>query len=406
METAGRTELTVLVLSWLIADGAMAILIHLSRRFGWFDRPGGHKTHRDPTPVLGGVGIFIALVISLPLAGRPANPELSQPILGMLIGSTILLGMGIIDDFRPINAVVKLCVLTTVTVVISRMGICVSIFPGGSDNPLNLLITLIWIVGVTSATNSLDHANGTAAGSVAIACGAVFIMALGRGAEPAQFWLASIAVALAGSCAGFLRHNLSGGKIFLGDNGSLLLGFLAATNLVFARWSEDPLKSMILPGVILTVPLYDITLSTILRVKNGVVGSIREAIVYCGKDHLAHRLAALGFGKRLTLVAIYSLGLVSGAFALAIQGLESRLAYLSVFAVFLGLLVVLGMVLDRAPVHPRRPAAPTPRGCGDDAFAPGDLQATGERREPREWVDPSPRRRSRTGAPPPAVPMA
>src|SRR5262249_29704337 len=134
-------------------------------------------------------------------------------------------------------------------------------------------------------------------------------------------------------------------------------GFLTASTLVFARWSEDPLKSVILPCIVLTVPLFDITLTTVLRIKDGVVGSVREAIVYCGKDHLAHRLAALGFGRRLTLVAIYALGLVSGTFAIAIQGLESRLAYFSIFAVYLGLLSVLAMVLDRARVYPE-PAVP------------------------------------------------
>src|SRR5262249_6389175 len=161
----------------------------------------------------------------------------------------------------------------------------------------------------------------TTAGSVAIACGTVFIMAWGHWSDPTQAWIAALALALGGSCTGVLPDNPSGGEIFLGDNGSPLPGCLTASMPVFGPLCEDPLKSIILPCIVLTAPLFDITLTTVLRIKNGVVGSVREAIVYCGKDHLAHRLAALGFGKRLTLVAVYALGLVSGTFAIAIQGL-------------------------------------------------------------------------------------
>ena len=352
MLSLSHPHIGILVISWLIADVSMPVLIHLSRKLKWLDRPHGHKTHREPTPVLGGLGIFLAMLAGLVPVLRLQDPEVLRPVLGLFLGGALVMLLGLIDDLHPINAVIKLAVLAGATLVISRFGVCVSIFPDGGVNPLNLLITLIWIVGLISASNSLDHTNGATAGSVAIACGTTFIIAWGNSAGNSQAWLSYLAVAMAGSCAGFLRHNLSGGRIFLGDNGSFLLGFLSASSLVFAKWSEDPLKAIILPCVILTVPLYDITLSTVLRIKNGVVGSVREAIVYCGKDHLGHRLAALGLSPRATIVAIWSLGVVSGAFAIAIKGLESRVTYLAVFTAYLALLLVLGMVLDRAKVHP------------------------------------------------------
>ncbi len=351
MASSGYPHLSILVIAWLTADILMPILIRLSRRFRLLDKPFGHKTHQDPTPAVGGVGIYVAVVAGLALNLYFDSIEIIGPVLGIFIGGTLVMLLGLIDDLRPINAVMKLFVLATATLVISRFGVCVSIFPGAHNNILNLGVTLIWIVGVTSATNSLDHANGATAGSVAIACGTIFIIAWGDSAETSQAWLSYLSIAIAGGCAGFLRHNLRGGRIFLGDNGSFLLGFMMASSLVFAQWSEDPLKALILPCVVLTVPLFDITLSTILRIKNGEVGSVRHAITYCGKDHLVHRIMALGLNQRGAILAIYSLGVISGAYAIAIKGLENRISYLTVTASYLTLLVILGAFLDRAKVH-------------------------------------------------------
>lgn len=353
MFSASHNHLTILFIAWIMADLGVLGLIHLSRRFSWMDHPWGHKTHREPTPILGGLGIYAAVVTSILCTMQFTDAELYRPLVGTFIGSTMVLVLGLIDDFRPINAIVKLGVLTLATLIITKFGVCVTIFPGGSGNILNILVTLLWIVGVTSSFNSLDHYNGTTAGSAAIACAMVFIMFLSSPGLHPSSWLSYVALAIVGGCAGFLRHNLNGGKIFLGDNGSFFLGFLIASMLVFTRWSEDALKSIILPCMVLTVPLFDITLSTALRIKNGIVGSIREAIVYCGKDHIAHRLAALGFGQRLTVLAVYSLGIISGISAIAIRGIDSPMAYLAIFSAYLVLLLGLGVFLDRSPVHSR-----------------------------------------------------
>jgi len=350
----GYPHISILATAWLTADILMPLLIRASRRLRCLDHPYGHKTHQDPTPVLGGLGIYVAVVSVLSFTYYFGGTELIRPVLGIIIGGTMVMLLGIIDDIRPINAVIKLAALTAATLLISRFGVCISIFPGREENLLNLLITLLWIVGVTSATNSLDHANGATAGSVAIACGTIFIIAWGHSAATSQAWLSYLSVAIAGGCAGFLRHNLRGGRIFLGDNGSFLLGFLMASSLVFANWSQDLLKALILPCVVLTVPLFDITLSTVLRIKNRQVRSIQEAITFCGKDHIVHRLTALGLSPRAAILAIYSIGVVSGAFAIAIKGLDSRASYLAVTAAYLTLLVILGAVLDRARVHPTR----------------------------------------------------
>jgi len=406
MPVSALTHLAVLLLAWTVADLATAVLIRLSRRLRWLDHPHGHKTHREPTPLLGGVGIYLAVGVSLAVVLVPVEGGPLLPILGIFLGGTLVMALGALDDFRPINAVVKLGVLAVATLVISSFGVYVSIFPGGAANPLNLLVTLFWIVGVTSATNSLDHSNGAAAGSLALACGTIALIAWGNSVETSQAWLGYLSLAIAGGCLGFLRHNLAGGRVFLGNNGSFLLGFLTASTLVFARWSEDPFKALFLPVVVLTVPLYDLTLTTALRIKNGVVRSVREAIVYCGKDHLAHRLWSLGLGPRVTLLLIYALGVVSGAIAIVIQRWGSRSACLTALGAYLIFLGLLGVVLDRAPVRSRRgwPAPPRLPGTRSLKRSKGRPAATSipvpcERGPDPKGLPPSPRQSPRHRVP-------
>jgi UDP-GlcNAc:undecaprenyl-phosphate GlcNAc-1-phosphate transferase len=166
-----------------------------------------------------------------------------------------------------------------------------------------------------------------------------------------------------GACLGFLRYNWTPAKVFLGDNGSLLLGFLLAALTVQCGWSRgDRLKAIIVPCAILCVPLYDITLSTILRIRRGVVKNPIQAIVYCGRDHLSHRLVALGLSKREAVLVLYLFGMISGTIAVIVVRPEVDISvYGPVTLGCLAALIALGAVLDRAKVYPsqqEQPAAP------------------------------------------------
>jgi len=285
--------------------------------------------------------------------------EWYSPFFGLIIGGLVVLILGLIDDFHPINAIWKLIILFGVTYFLYYFGIRLTLFPnwfGFMGTPLNLILTLFWIVGITSAMNSLDNMDGAAAGIAAIASAFTFYFAWGSDLLTAQPWLSFLSLALTGACLGFLRYNWSPAKIFLGDNGSFLLGFLLACMLVFGRWSIDPLKSMIVPCIVLTVPLYDITLSTILRFKNktvkasSLIGNIKGAILYCGRDHLAHRLKVFGLTTRQAVMVLYLIGVASGLIAVIIWKIESPAIYLSVIGVYLIALILGGWALDRAKV--------------------------------------------------------
>ena len=217
--------------------------------------------------------------------------------------------------------------------------------------------------------NSMDNMDGAAGGVAAIAAFWIFYVAwysLPLGQPHATY----VAVALVGACLGFLRYNFfSPARIFLGDNGSLVLGFLLAALTVQTGWSRsDPFKAVIVPCAILCVPLYDITLSTLLRIRQGVVRGPIEAIVYCGRDHLSHRLVALGLSKREAVLLLYLFGMVSGTVGIIVLRPEvTRAVYLPMAAAGLVVLVLLGAWLDRAKVYPHQSPAPA---AGPEREAP------------------------------------
>jgi len=207
----------------------------------------------------------------------------------------------------------------------------------------------------------MDNMDGAAGGTAAIASFWTFYVAWYTGAW-GQPHVSFVAIALMGACLGFLRYNWTPAKIFLGDNGSLLLGFLLASLTVQCGWSRgDRIKAIIVPCAILCVPLYDITLSTILRIVRGVVKNPVEAIVYCGRDHLTHRLVALGLSKREAVLALYLFGMISGTIAVIVVRPEVKASvYLPITAVGLLGLIAFGVLLDRAKVYPHQQAQPQP----------------------------------------------
>jgi UDP-GlcNAc:undecaprenyl-phosphate GlcNAc-1-phosphate transferase len=365
LEKLNYPHLYILIIAWFFAYLLMPLIIRISRRVGAMDRPGGHKGHDQEVPFLGGVGIFIAFTMAVGWTiqlKQDATLEqfLLHPgyrgLLGVILGALVVLVLGILDDYRPINAVLKLGVLFLVTVLIYGFGIRMTIVHTDTawlNAIFNVPLTVIWIAGVTSAMNSLDNmdGDGAATGSAAVAAAAIFYIAWGTSAQDAQPWLSYLAVALLGACLGFLRFNYRPARAFLGDNGSFLVGFLLASMLVLGRWSPNPIKAMIIPCIILTVPLYDITLSTILRIRGGIVRSIPEAITYCGQDHITHRLVALGLTQTQAVLSLYLLGAISGFVAILIFKIDDPRVFVPVLLIYFITLVWFGVVLERARVY-------------------------------------------------------
>ncbi len=342
----------VFLLALLAADLLTPLVIRLAFRIRAVDRPHSYKIHRSPVPFLGGVAIYAAFATGLFTLFRFPDLRSKIEVFGILGGGLFVLVLGLIDGYRPISAVYKLLLIIGVTALLSNepFNIHLTLF-GGEANAANFVLTVLWIAGVTSAANSLDNMDGACSGTAMIAALSIFAIAW----TSVQEQLSYMAAGLFGATLGFLRYNFlqRPARIFLGDNGSFLLGFLLAAMTVQGTWAqEDPLKGILVPCSILCVPLYDITLSTWLRWRNGVVKGIREAILYCGRDHLAHRLTAIGFGPRQAVCVLYAMGFGGGAvaFVIAQPGVGPGI-YLPIVGLSVLLLVILGAILNRAPVY-------------------------------------------------------
>ena len=349
-------QVWMFILAWFLADLAVPLFIKLSHRIGYLDRPHTYKTHQQPVALLGGVGIYLAFTITLFSVLRFPQPSQYTDIFAIAGGGLLVLVLGIIDGYRPLWAVGKLGVLLIVTLLLSRFGVRISLT---GILAVDLTLTLLWIAGVSSAMNSLDNMDGAAGGTAAIAAFWTFYVSWYTGPW-GQPHVSFVAIALMGACIGFLRYNWTPARIFLGDNGSLLLGFLLAALTVQCGWVRgDRFKAVIIPCAILCVPLYDITLSTILRIRRGVVKNPLQAIVYCGRDHLSHRLVALGLSKREAVLTLYLFGMISGTVAVIVVRPEvDATLYIPITIGALVILTALGAVLDRAKVYPHQQAQP------------------------------------------------
>ncbi len=345
-------QVGLLILAWFAADLAAPLVIRLCRRIGALDRPHTYKSHKDPMPFLGGVVVFLGFAVSLFSILRFTSFEDNKDIFAILGGGFAVLVLGAVDGFRPLWAVLKLVILFGVTLLLSNFEVHISLT---NEFWIDLVLTLLWVAGMASAMNSMDNMDGAAVGTAAVAAFWTFYVAWYSegGGQPRVSY---VAIALLGACLGFLRYNFSPARIFLGDNGSFLLGFLLAALTVQTGWSrEDKLKALIVPCSILCVPLYDITLSTILRIKQGVVKGPIQAIVYCGRDHLSHRMIALGLSPREAVMMLYLFGMMGGTIGVIVAREEVMpVTYLPLTGVSLLALFMIGAILDRAKVYPHQ----------------------------------------------------
>ena len=285
------------LLSFLLVRPTRAI----ARRQGIMDVPDGRKLHGEPVPLLGGVAIYLAFVVSL-----LANSILTPAVWGILIGGTVAIGISLIDDVRPLPAPLKLGILTVAALIVIASGTSLTLFPTGVlwGQALNFALTILWIVGITSAMNFFDGMDGMAAGLSAIAAFFIGVIAF----QSQQVSLGWVAAAILGTTLGFLPYNFRpGGRatIFLGDAGSNFLGFILASLAVKGEWAGDSMVNAVAPLLVFGVFIYDMLYITIERVALGKVKSVREWIDYVGRDHLHHE-RVLGKKEYATLF-VYAL---------------------------------------------------------------------------------------------------
>jgi UDP-GlcNAc:undecaprenyl-phosphate GlcNAc-1-phosphate transferase len=286
-------------------------------RNGIVDRPGPRKIHLEPIPLLGGIAIYAAVIVAL-LISQPG--EALRQILAILGAATFLLLIGTLDDRGLLHHQVKLFVAMPLTgFLVVASGIRAQLFSTILSTRLSPLVdaalTIFWITAITAAFSILDHMDGLCAGVAAIASVFLAILGILNGQAP----VGTVAAAVAGAALGFLRWNFSPAKIFMGDGGAMLLGFLVATLALKLRVRTISQNAVwLMPIFVLAVPIFDTALVSFSRIRRGLIPFKSP-----GKDHTAHRLANLGVGTRESVLIMYAIGICGGLLAILSTRLNS-----------------------------------------------------------------------------------
>lgn len=313
------------------------IMMVIAVRIGIVDAPGGRKIHAKVTPLLGGVAVIISFISAL-----LANMILDARDIVLIGGGTVVAIVGLIDDWKNIPARYKLFIQVVVIIILIRSGIILDLFPTRTTwgYLLNAALSIIWIVGLTNAMNFIDGMDGLATGVSAIISIFMGLVAF-QTDQPFMGW---IAIAMLGSCLGFLPFNFSLNRqasIFLGDAGSTFFGFVLSALAIKAAWADNnPIVSFATPILIFWVLIFDMVYISLERIITGKVKSFQDWIDYVGTDHIHHRLLAVFGDRKIVVCFIFFLCATLGISAIILRNARPIDGILTVVQAFLITVIV------------------------------------------------------------------
>ena len=318
-------------LALVVALVLTPVMRKLALRTGFVDRPVARSMHTEPKPYLGGVAIYIAFVAAVLLGGAWQDHR----IMGILVGGGLTLLLGIVDDKVRLNARVKLLgQIVTAAVLVYGYDVKIDyiysplgdrfVHFGAFAGPL----TIFWVISFVNVVNLIDGLDGLAAGISSIASLTLLLVSLQQGFSAPVV----LTAALAGACIGFLRYNFNPAKIFMGDAGSMFLGFALAAISVHGVLKTTVTVGVFVPVLALALPIFDTAFAIIRRLASG--RSIGEA----DRDHLHHRLLRLGLSHRNTVLVMWTISAWLGLSAVAVTEVSLAQALLIMGIVLLGIL--------------------------------------------------------------------
>jgi UDP-GlcNAc:undecaprenyl-phosphate/decaprenyl-phosphate GlcNAc-1-phosphate transferase len=309
---AVRTFIIIFVSSVCTVLVVTPTTMALAARAGAIDYPGGRHIHQAPTPRWGGIPVTAGVFVALLLTSIHYMPNLRA----MLLGSFLVLVAGVLDDWRRISAGTKLFVQLAACAILIMDDVHVTLLGSTWWGHIgDWIITIVWTVGITNAVNFLDGMDGLVSGLVVGTSAIFFVLALLLGSS----MLAYCSLALFGASLAFLSFNVKPARVFLGDGGSNFLGFFLATLGFYGGWAKnDPIVSLFIPILLLSVPIYDMIYTTVARIATGKVTSFRSWLEFTGTDHIHHRLEALGLTRGQVVVAICFLNMGIGLGAITL----------------------------------------------------------------------------------------
>jgi len=334
--------------SVLVALIATPIVIWIAPRIGAVDRPGVRTIHERPIPRIGGVAIFVA-AMSLIVAVLCIDNVIGEAFRARWLRMTMLLGtasfiflVGLVDDLRGLPARIKFAAEVLAAVGLCAAGIRIEAIGLTSDLPLHLghagcVLTVLWVVGLTNAVNLSDGLDGLAAGISAIACGVIAVLAIHGG----NTIMAILALALVGSLSGFLVFNFNPAKVFMGDCGSLFLGYTIAASSVMCMTKSSAIVGLALPALALGIPIFDTLFSMLRRFLE------RRSLFAPDRSHFHHRLLDMGLRQRHAVLAIYLLTVLFtglGLFMMVCRDISALIVFVCILLLVVLVFRVVGAV--------------------------------------------------------------
>lgn len=329
--------LTIAAVAFLATLLLTAVVRGGARRFGIVAKPKSDRWHRSPTAMFGGVAIFAGI-----LATISTLVPLSRDRIVVIAASSILFLVGLLDDIFQIKPYQKLIGQLMGAAVIVYFGL---LLPWTQSFPLNTVITLFWLVGITNAVNMLDNMDGLAAGVSAIAAAFLGLNFYANHQIPETLMLA----AFAGALIGFLIYNHHPASIFMGDCGSMLIGFFLSSSALLAATggggrSRSVVAVLAVPVLVLCIPIFDTTFVTLTRKLAGRPAS------QGGRDHTSHRLVALGLSETRAVWMLYAFAVSAGCLAMFVRQVSLDVS-VALIAVFVLVMTVVGVYLGRVRVY-------------------------------------------------------
>jgi UDP-GlcNAc:undecaprenyl-phosphate/decaprenyl-phosphate GlcNAc-1-phosphate transferase len=326
--------------SFLFSFVVVPAAVFFGKKFSLTDAPDSErKYHAHTTPLTGGLAIYFAFVICIMI-----NFQFSLQMKAILVGSTIIFFVGLLDDRFSLPAWVRLVAQIVAASLLIAFDVRISFIPdylGGVY--VETIITMIWLIGITNSMNFIDGMDGLAAGTSMIYSIFFAIIAL----VSHQFYLMFLSVALTGSSLGFFLYNFRPGKhalLFLGDSGATFLGFLLASFAIMGDWGASGMTDILVPVLIMSVLIFDMTLTTIIRIGTGEVKSVGQWLAYTGRDHVHHRLLTLGYSKTVAAIIFFAVSIAFGLEAVVMFLAPVRLSIIILLHSILAFIII-GFIL-------------------------------------------------------------
>ncbi len=335
------------VVSFVFSFAATPLVTRLAFRIGAVDIPkDNRRMHKKPIPRIGGLAIVFGFLVAV----LSFSMEMNKATLATLIGASIIVAMGVVDDCKDLDAKLKFVIQIIAALVVIIFGdVRINVFTNPnifSNAPywvlpewMSVFLSIIWIVFITNAVNFIDGLDGLAAGVSAIMSVSLVFISIRVGEYP----IALFGIALMGSCFGFLPFNFNPAKIFMGDTGSTFLGFMLATLSIQGVFKSYAVISFAVPLLILGLPLFDAVFAMLRRILTG------KSPMVADRGHLHHRLIDMGFSQKQTVFILYAISGVLGITAVLLA--ESGTLRALVLVICVLILLLIGSLLTKQDIN-------------------------------------------------------